>query len=582
MVVTPASPVARQLSRMRTRSLVNAWRLVRSGDVAGLGRRLVARVTRLGADRPVRYPAWRRHHVLLTDADRERIADLAARLTKRPSFTLVVEVGANTDPGLLGATLESVAAQAWPEWVVYLATDADLADGLTDNLTAAVASVGDARVRVTGPGQAALGDWAAWVPVGDLLHEACLFALAHDVTHTPGAALAYTDNDHVDARGRHSLPHTKPDWNPDLLMGQDYLGGLVVYRQDVIAGAAGSETPHERALRTTADLTAAQVLHVPHVLYSARIGPGGLGWTEGTHVTWPVPDPAPKVSVLIPTRDQGRLLEKCVASLIGDSATTEYPNLELVLVDHESTEPCARAVIDSLAADPAHTVVTFSGPFNFAAMVNRAAEAATGELFLLLNNDTEAISSDWLAEMVGQLSRPEVGVVGALLLFSDGTIQHAGVHPGVGGLMGHGHKHRRGDDPGYFGRLTVAHDVAAVTGACLGITRANWERLGGLDEEHLAVAYNDIDLCLRARTAGLRVVFTPHAVLHHHESLSRGFDNDPARNERLAGEVAAMRERWGDLLAVDPAYSPNLALTGRDFTLAEQPRMEPVWRMRCD
>jgi GT2 family glycosyltransferase len=291
-----------------------------------------------------------------------------------------------------------------------------------------------------------------------------------------------------------------------------------------------------------------------------------------------VPEPAPRVSILIPTRDQGRLVERCVASLIGDSATTEYPNMELVLVDHESTEPRARAVIDALAADPAHRVITFSGAFNFAAMVNRAAEAATGEVLVLLNNDTEAISPGWLTEMVGHLSRPEVGVVGALLLFSDGTIQHAGVHPGVGGLMGHGHKHRRGDDPGYFGRLTVAHEVAAVTGACLGITRANWERLGGLDEENLAVAYNDIDLCLRARAAGLRVVFTPYAVLHHHESVSRGFDDDPARNERLAGEVALMRERWGDQLDVDPAYNPNLTLSGPDFTLAQHPRVSPPWR----
>ncbi len=556
---------------------MNAWRLVRSGDLAGLGRRIVARVTRLGGNRPVRYGPWRDAHVVLTDADRDRIAGLAAGLSERPSFTLVVEVGADTDPGLLGATLESVAAQAWPEWVAYLATDADLADGLTGDLTAAVAAVGDPRIRITGPEPQALGDWVAWVPVGDLLHEACLFALADGIAHSPGAAVAYTDNDHVDARGRFSLPHNKPDWNPDLLLGQDYLGGLVAYRGDVVAGA-GVESAHERALRCTAGLTGAEVLHVPHVLYSTRVDGADLIWTRGAQVRWPLPDPAPKVSVLIPSRDQGRLLKRCVGSLIGDDAVTDYPEIEIVLVDHESTEPRARVVIDALAADPAHTVVTFSGPFNFAAMVNRAAEAATGEVLVLLNNDTEAISPGWLTEMVGHLSRPEMGVVGALLLFSDGTIQHAGVHPGVGGLMGHGHKHRRGDDPGYFGRLTVAHEVAAVTGACLGITRATWDRLGGLDEENLAVAYNDIDLCLRARAAGLRVVFTPHAVLHHHESVSRGFDDDPARNERLAGEVAVMRERWGDLLDADPAYSPNLTLTGMDFTLAQHPRVSPPWR----
>ncbi len=563
---------------MRTRSLVNAWRLVRSGDLAGLERRLVARIRHLGSSRPVRYSTWRAEHVLISDADRTRIADLASGLSERPSFTLITEVGPDTDPGMLKETLESVAAQLWPEWVLYLATQLADETDLSEVLTGVVAGVGDARVRITGPEPAVLGDWAAWVPVGDLVHEACLFSLAHAISVADTTAVAYTDNDHVDARGRFSLPHAKPDWNPDLLMGQDYLGGLVAYRQDVAAGAPNPETPHERALRSTEGLTAAQVLHVPHMLYSTRIDPGGLGWTEGTHVTWPLPDPPPRVSVLIPTRDQGHLLERCVASLIGDSAATEYPNLELVLVDHESTEPRARAVIDALAADPAHRVVTFSGTFNFAAMVNRAAETATGEILLLLNNDTEAISPAWLVEMVGQLSRPEVGVVGALLLFSDGTIQHAGVHPGVGGLMGHGHKHRRGDDPGYFGRLTVAHEVAAVTGACLGVTRANWDRLGDLDEEHLAVAYNDIDLCLRAREAGLRVVFTPHAVLHHRESVSRGFDDDPARNARLAGEVAVMRDRWGNLLAVDPAYNPNLTLTGGDFTLAEHPRVEPPWR----
>ena len=144
--------------------------------------------------------------------------------------------------------------------------------------------------------------------------------------------------------------------------------------------------------------------------------------------------------------------------------------------------------------------------------------------------------------------------------------------------MGHGHKHFPGDHPGYFGRLRVAHEVAAVTGACLAVEATIFERLGGLDEEHLAVAYNDVDLCLKARKIGLRVVFTPHARLVHHESVSRGFDDDPAGKERLAGEAAVMRERWGDLLNVDPAYSPNLTLTGRDFTLAQHPRVPPPWR----
>jgi hypothetical protein len=144
--------------------------------------------------------------------------------------------------------------------------------------------------------------------------------------------------------------------------------------------------------------------------------------------------------------------------------------------------------------------------------------------------------------------------------------------------MGHGHKHRQGDEPGYHGRLTVAHEVAAVTGACLGITKALWDRLGGLDEEHLAVAYNDIDLCLRAREAGLTVVLSPHAVLHHHESVSRGYDDDPVRLARLQREVDWMRDRWGERLDGDPAYSPNLDLAEPGFRTADPPRVGPPWR----
>ena len=583
--MSPTAPP--RLSPLRRRSLATAWRLLRAGDLAGLGRRLLGRLRRLGRGRPVDYATWRVRHVVLTDGDRARIDELAAALPRRPSFTLGVEGGgADTgdrspqhDPDRLRATLGSVVAQTWPEWVLCLATDR----ALSDELATVAVDVGDSRIRITGPDPTVLGDWAACVHAGDLLHPAALFSVAHAIAHSAGPAVVYTDNDHVDARGRLTLPHCKPDWNPDLLLGQDYLAGLVAYRRDVAEGAAGAETPHERALRCTDGLTAAEVLHVPHVLYTARIGSGGLSEaltdTEGRRVARPVPDPAPRVSVLIPSRDQGRLLERCLGSI---RERTDYPDVEIVLVDHESTQPQARQVIDALADDPTHRVLAHSGPFNFAAMVNRAAEAATGDVLVLLNNDTEVITPGWLTEMVGQLSRPEVGVVGALLLFTDGTIQHAGVHPGVGGLMGHGHKHRRSDDPGYFGRLTVVHEVAAVTGACLGITRATWDRLGGLDETDLAVAYNDIDLCLRARAAGLRVVFTPHAVLHHHESVSRGFDDDPGRTARLADEVAVMRERWGDLLDADPAYSPNLTLTGRDFTLAEHPRVTPPWRTRTE
>ena len=199
----------------------------------------MARIKRLGASRPIPYSTWRETHILLTAADQERITRLATRLPNQPSFTLVTEVDSKTDVSHLRFTLESVAKQLWPEWVLCLTTDVALSGHLAEIVTA----MGDARVRVTGPDPAVLGDWAAWVPAGDVLHEACLFALAHAVTQNPEAVVAYTDNDHVDSQGCFLTPHAKPDWNPDLLAGQYYLGGLVSYRCDVVDGGPGCETP---------------------------------------------------------------------------------------------------------------------------------------------------------------------------------------------------------------------------------------------------------------------------------------------------------------------------------------------------
>ena len=201
-----------------------------------------------------------------------------------------------------------------------------------------------------------------------------------------------------------------------------------------------------------------------------------------------------------------------------------------------------------------------------------AAGVATGQVLISLNNDTEIVEPEWLTELVSHVSRPEVGVAGALLLFGDNTVQHAGIHPGEGGLMGHGHKHLSGESSGYFSRLKAVHEVAAVTGACMAIEKSTWFELGGLDQENLAVAYNDVDLCFKARKKGLRVIFTPFSKVLHHESVSRGFDNDPAINDRLKKELKTMKDRWGEFIEYDPAYSPNLSFDGGSFKLAENPR----------
>ena len=501
--------------------------LLRSGDLAGFTRRVWRRLRGLwegleGNTDLIDHGEWRKRWVDLTERDREVVAGWQSATW----FALAVGDGS---PDAVAATAASLGRQLHDRWVVG-------------------AEAGDA-------------DWVVDLEAGVVLHPAALATVARTIDADPELRLVYADHDHLDDGGKPVDPCFLPDWNPDLFDGLGRIGALVARHRTVDAGQVTG-------------LDGGMVHHLPFLLASR---PTRLRDADPAPVgrRWPVGDPPPRVSVVVPTRDRGRLLEACLTSL---RDRTRYPSVEVVVVDHETTERRARRLIDGLTDDPNAVVVPFTGPFNFAAMCNRGVEAASGEVVVLLNNDTAVVAGDWLDEMVGQLARPEVGVVGALLLFGDGTIQHAGVHPRVGGLMGHGHKHRPGDDLGYHGRLTVAHEVAAVTGACLGMTRELWDRLGGLDEEHLAVAYNDIDLCLKARAAGLRVVLAPHAVLHHHESVSRGYDDDPARRARLATEVTTMEERWSDALYADPAYSPNLSLHGDGFSPAATPRVKPPWR----
>jgi len=502
--------------------------LLRSGDLAGFARRLWRRLRGLwgaleGHNGPIDHGEWRKRWVDLTERDREVVVGWQS------ATRFGVSVG-DGPPDAVAATAVSLGAQLHSRWAVG-------------------AEAGDA-------------DWVVDLEAGVVLHPAALSTVARAVDADPDLCLVYADHDHLDDVGRPTDPCFLPDWNPDLFAGLGRIGALVARHRTVSA-------------EQVTGLDGGVVRHLPFVLASRPVRLRDADSAPVRH-RWPVGDPPPRVSMIIPTRDRGRLLEACLTSL---RDRTRYPDVEVVIVDHETTERRARKLIDGLADDPDAVVVPFTGPFNFAAMCNRGVASSSGQVVVLLNNDTEVVADDWLDEFVGQLARPEVGVVGALLLFGDGTIQHAGVHPRVGGLMGHGHKHRPGDNPGYHRRLTVAHEVAAVTGACLGTTRVLWDRLGGLDEGHLAVAYNDIDLCLRAREAGLRVVLAPYAVLHHHESVSRGYDDDPVRRARLADEVATMEERWGDLLRADPAHSPNLALDGDGFSPAAEPRVSPPWRI---
>lgn len=362
--------------------------------------------------------------------------------------------------------------------------------------------------------------------------------------------IVYADDDLLDARGQRHTPHFKPQWNVELYRHFDYLTGTCIVRSGprVLAGLVGPDWP-ARLVASVLDQEGAPPLHIPHVLHHRRKRPAP------SVPAAPVVEDAvlPSISVIVPTRNRHDLLRTCIAGLI----RTDYPDMEVIVIDNGSDDPATLAYLDSLAA-PRHRVLRAPGPFNFSTLNNRAVQEAKGELLCLLNNDIEVIEPDWLRIMAHQALRPEVGAVGARLLYPDGRIQHAGVVLGVGGGAAHAHRLLRPDQEGYFRRHALPHFVSAVTAACLVVKRACFEAVGGLDEANFAVAFNDVDLCMRLGQRGWKSLYEPRATLVHHESVSRGFDRDSIGAARLARELAALQQRWNTDLMVDPYHHLHL------------------------
>jgi GT2 family glycosyltransferase len=478
--------------------------------------------------------------------------------------------------------------------------------------------------------RSAEAQWLGLIDAGDQLAPDALFRIAHAVREHPQWQIVYTDEDQITADGQHTNPHCKPDFNLDYLRSLPYVGGLLLIRRDLFEALGGFDPQAEGAedydlmLRAWEHLQRtgageAAIGHVPEVLYhrlqgsghtqksvpeilqaghsalqrhferlgiAAQVQPGPF--PPSFRVRWPLPEARPLVSILVPTRDQLPLLQRCVESVI---EKTKYPAYEILIIDNDSQTIDARNYLAAIEAKEAELggrlrVVRQPGPFNFSAMNNAAARAARGEYLLLLNNDTAALHDDWLDEMMGHAVRPDVGIVGAKLLYPDGKIQHAGVILGLRGPAEHPFIGRPPEDRGYFGRAQLTQDLSAVTGACLLVRKSVYEQVGGLDEQAFKVSYNDIDLCLKVREAGLRIVFTPYALLMHEGSASQksGTETQPdnAKLKRFAAEKDAMYAKWLPQLAFDPAYNRHLSLASTDFLLDDQPCLswDPDWRPR--
>jgi O-antigen biosynthesis protein len=537
--------------------------------------------------------------------DREADARIAA-LPGRPRISVILPV---YDPAEwhLRECLASIAAQSYPDWELCIADD-----GSRPEIRQLLAELDDPRIRLTLRAEnghicrasndalaLATGAWVAFVDHDDLLPRHAFLLVAEAIAAHPEAMVVYGDEDKIDLSGQRTEPHFKPRFDPDLLLGQNYLGHLFVARTALVRAAGGfrpgfeGSQDHDLALRLAEGVHPGAVVHVPHVLYHWRMSErstaasasakpysaeagiravrealarrgevGEVDHAEVPHcyrVQRGLPRQPPAVSVVIPTRDAVDLLSACVDSLL---AHTDYPDVEVIVIDNGSRDPRTKRYLERGGM----RVIRDDRPFNFSALNNRAVAEARGEVVVLLNNDVEIVEGTWLSRLVAEAARPDVGAVGARLLFPDGTIQHAGVLIGLHGLAGHPYRHMSGSFVGYHGRLCVTHTVSAVTAACLAVRRDLYREIGGFDER-LAVAFNDVDFCLRLREAGYRNLLVPSAVLVHHESATRGLDQDGAKRKRFLAEVATMRQRWGALLDGDPCYSPHLSLDHDDYSI---------------
>lgn len=508
------------------------------------------RLRRASADLPFAYLVWiDRTEQSPVPSD---IASAIEQLPYKPTFSIVLH-GLHSAEGL-DRSMRSLERQLYPLWHFVNQNSAEPWDDQLSSLT---------------------GDFFVPLRIGDSLSETALFRFA-EALQTGGERIVYGDEDQLDSHGERCRPWFKPRWNREMFLAQDYLSSAVAIESGLVREARDQHDArnlHELLLTATA-LAEDAIVHVPHILchVEPRATPG-KDWeiAVGRHlhplgavaasgpfgtvkVQWPLPDDLPLVSILVPTKDKLSLLRPCIDGLLNH---TDYPKLEILIVDNDSVEKTTADYLEEVSQDARVRVLPYPRPYNFSAINNFAVRRARGCFLCLLNNDTEVIEPSWLTEMMRYAVRPEIGAVGAKLLYNDGSIQHAGVVVGLGEAAGHAHRLLPDDQPGYFRMPHVAQFVTAVTAACLVVEKSKFEVVGGLDEG-LAVAFNDVDLCLKVQAAGWRNVYVPHAVLLHHESRSRGDDMSPLNIDRYRAELDTLQQRWQTKTYDDPLHNPNL------------------------
>lgn len=546
------------------------------------------------------------YYHLIEVVENARVTHRDVEFQYQPLISIIIPVY-NTPSRFLAQAVSSVENQIYTNWEVCLCDDCSTRQETMEYLKQIgshdkmriVRNDENSHISVTSNNAITLasGEFVAFLDHDDMLHPHALFEVVKALNLQPELDFIYTDEDFIEEDGSRGHPHFKSDFNPDLLTSHNYITHFAVIRKRVGDRIGWFRPGYEGAQDWDLFLRLAAVTqhihHLPQVLYhwrrhgestalsysnknyaheaslrtltaylhenniAGRIedGPGPGAY----HVRRQVLTEA-CVSIIIPFKDKLSFLKRCVKGIYDKSG---YDNFEIILVNHRSREKSTLEYLDSIKGETRVKVLNYEGDFNYAAINNFAVRKCGGEFLLFLNNDVEAITKGWLSAMVEHIQRPEVGAVGAKLLYSNHCIQHAGVVLGIGGCAGHSHKTFHDDENGYFYRPRLLQDFSACTAACLMVKRRLFEEIGGFDEHNLKVSLNDIDLCLKIREKGKLIVYTPHAKLFHYESISRG----KKTTVFLEGERDFFIRKWASVIANDPYYNPNLSNTREDFSL---------------
>ena len=557
------------------------------------------------------YPNWLARNEVL---DIESMTQEIATFHYQPKISIAMPVY-NVEEKWLRLCIDSILNQVYTNWELCMADDASTDPNVKKILTEYQQL--DERIRVVFREQnghiseatnsalaIATGEFVALLDNDDELAINAFYEVVKVLNENPELDLIYSDEDKIDMDGNRSDPAFKPDWSPDLLLGTNYISHLGVYRRSILEEIGGFRKGYEGSqdydlvLRFTEKTTKERIKHIPKVLYYWRMLPTSTAVDQGSkgyafeaglravqdalvrrgingHATHGAAnglydvyydiESEKLVSIIIPTKNGYKDVQRCVSSII---EKTTYQNYEIIMADNGSTDPKMHELYAEFEQQlPGRFFVeSIDIPFNFSTINNRAAKKAHGEYLLFLNNDTEVITENWLTLMVSFAQQERIGCVGAKLLYPNNTVQHAGVILGLGGVAGHGHYGYPHGDLGYFGRLAINVNYSAVTAACLLMKKADFDAVGGF-EEAFTVAFNDVDLCLKVQALGRDNVWLHEAELYHFESQTRGYDDKGKKKKRFEQEKVMMEEKWGPLIENDPFYNPNLTRDIPNFSL---------------